>query len=204
MRNWGYKNIDGGIDLASDYGKLVYDLETLIAQGLSAAIYTQTTDVEGEVNGLITYDRKMTKLPASLVNIMHSRLYNIKPAIAVELITNGQGGAKNKREISINGNKQQLELPFVQKEPAKLSCTHTFNATELYKNLSLWIDVSGQTKIWLNGTKIFDTEVRSTRHYNQFNISNFSYLLQKGENKLSIEVEQKAKNAKFDFGLTAF
>ena len=41
--------------LIDSYGRLVYDLETLIAQGLSAAVYTQTTDVEGEVNGLITY-----------------------------------------------------------------------------------------------------------------------------------------------------
>lgn len=47
--------------LIDSYGRLVYDLETLIAQGLSAAVYTQTTDVEGEVNGLITYDRKVTK-----------------------------------------------------------------------------------------------------------------------------------------------
>lgn len=58
MRNWGYKNIDGAMALIDSYGRLVYDLETLIAQGLSAAVYTQTTDVEGEVNGLITYDRK--------------------------------------------------------------------------------------------------------------------------------------------------
>ena len=29
--------------------------------GLSAAVYTQTTDVEGEVNGLMTYDRKVIK-----------------------------------------------------------------------------------------------------------------------------------------------
>lgn len=38
MRNWGYKNIDGAMALMDNYGRLVYDLETLIAQGLSAAI----------------------------------------------------------------------------------------------------------------------------------------------------------------------
>ena len=32
--------------------------------GLSAAVYTQTTDVEGELNGLLTYDREVEKLPA--------------------------------------------------------------------------------------------------------------------------------------------
>ena len=58
MRNWGYKNIDGAMALMDNYGRVIHDLKTLVAQGLSAAIYTQTTDVEGEVNGLLTYDRK--------------------------------------------------------------------------------------------------------------------------------------------------
>ena len=67
MRNWGYKNIDGGVDLLANYARVVYDLESLVAQGLSAAIYTQTTDVEGEVNGLISYDRKVVKVPVELM-----------------------------------------------------------------------------------------------------------------------------------------
>ena len=34
----------------------------IIRQGCSAAVYTQTTDVEGEVNGLMTYDREIIKM----------------------------------------------------------------------------------------------------------------------------------------------
>ena len=98
MRNWGYKNIDGAMALIDSYGRLVYDLETLIAQGLSAAVYTQTTDVEGEVNGLITYDRKVTKIPEGLLHLMHNRLYEITPAKAVTLIADGQNGSKNRSE----------------------------------------------------------------------------------------------------------
>jgi hypothetical protein len=37
-------------------------LKDMIARGFSAAVYTQTTDVEIEVNGLMTYDRKVIKL----------------------------------------------------------------------------------------------------------------------------------------------
>jgi DNA mismatch repair ATPase MutS len=37
-------------------------LPGLIQKGLSAAVYTQITDVEGEVNGFMTYDRKVQKL----------------------------------------------------------------------------------------------------------------------------------------------
>lgn len=35
----------------------------LISKGLSGAVYTQLSDVEEEVNGLVTYDRRIVKLP---------------------------------------------------------------------------------------------------------------------------------------------
>ena len=37
-------------------------LKTFVQTGCAAAVYTQTTDVEGEVNGLMTYDRKVVKV----------------------------------------------------------------------------------------------------------------------------------------------
>ena len=39
-------------------------LNELRTQGIAGGVYTQTTDVEGEINGLITYDRKKIKIPA--------------------------------------------------------------------------------------------------------------------------------------------
>ena len=47
------------LDEARDVGELFPLIE---AKGLSAAIYTQTTDVEIEVNGLMTYDRELVKM----------------------------------------------------------------------------------------------------------------------------------------------
>ena len=42
---------------------LTNQLEQMIKyEGLSAAIYTQTTDVEHEINGLVTYDRQIEKM----------------------------------------------------------------------------------------------------------------------------------------------
>jgi DICT domain-containing protein len=51
-----------------------------IRQGLSAAVYTQTTDVEIETNGLMTYDRKVMKVPAARLKAVNEQLYN--PTIA--------------------------------------------------------------------------------------------------------------------------
>ena len=45
-------------------------LASLKARGVAAGVYTQSTDVEGEINGLLTYDREVFKLsPADLVEI---------------------------------------------------------------------------------------------------------------------------------------
>jgi len=42
--------------------------------GLSAAVYTQTTDVEGEVNGLMTYDRKFIKIDPAMMRELNAPL----------------------------------------------------------------------------------------------------------------------------------
>ena len=48
----------------------------LIQKGFSAAVYTQTTDVEGEINGLMTYDRKKIKVDEDRVRDVNRRLCN--------------------------------------------------------------------------------------------------------------------------------
>src|SRR5690606_25846617 len=53
---WGYRTYKTKEKLAEVYFDLLEQLKPLIDKGLSAAVYTQTTDVESEVNGLMTYD----------------------------------------------------------------------------------------------------------------------------------------------------
>ena len=55
--------------------ELLGKLEPLVRDGLAAAVYTQTTDVETEVNGLMTYDRAVIKLPADRLRDLANRLY---------------------------------------------------------------------------------------------------------------------------------
>jgi Glycosyl hydrolases family 2, TIM barrel domain len=61
--NWGYRSYKTTDELGQAYRDLMYQLRILAGEGLSAAIYTQTTDVEIEVNGMLTYDRAVVKLP---------------------------------------------------------------------------------------------------------------------------------------------
>ena len=60
--SWGYTMVNNGDELASYYGSLVGMLSSFKdIPGLCAGVYTQITDVEVEINGLITYDRKIIK-----------------------------------------------------------------------------------------------------------------------------------------------
>jgi len=61
-RNWGYVQYHSGEEVFAQYQDFARQLIPTIAQGVSAAVYTQTTDVEIEVNGLMTYDRKVIKM----------------------------------------------------------------------------------------------------------------------------------------------
>jgi galactose mutarotase-like enzyme len=64
QQHWGYRAYTGRDDLAAAYRASSGQVRQLVAHGLAAAIYTQTTDVETEVNGVMTYDRAEVKLPA--------------------------------------------------------------------------------------------------------------------------------------------
>jgi len=65
--NWGYKSFDSQEKLLEAYTGLINNLMPMVGKGLSAAVYTQTTDVEIEVNGLMTYDRAVIKMDADRV-----------------------------------------------------------------------------------------------------------------------------------------
>ena len=73
-RNWGYQTFENTAQLEAGYEDLMQKLEPLVKQGLAAAIYTQTTDVEGEVNGLMTYDRKVIKYDPEKLAQWHRRI----------------------------------------------------------------------------------------------------------------------------------
>jgi hypothetical protein len=79
-KSWGYKNSDDPAALAKRYAEMMDELKPLIARGLSAAVYTQTSDVEIEKNGLLTYDRKVQKIPAEKLAVLHAPLYQPMPA----------------------------------------------------------------------------------------------------------------------------
>ena len=75
-RNWGYVQFNSSKEATDEYVKYANILLDLIPKGFSGAVYTQTTDVEIEVNGLITYDRKIIKLDEARVREINQKICN--------------------------------------------------------------------------------------------------------------------------------
>ena len=70
-RNWGYIQFKNSDEVTAEYVKYANILKGFVKKGFSAAVYTQTTDVEGEVNGLMTYDRKVIKINEAQVRAVN-------------------------------------------------------------------------------------------------------------------------------------
>ena len=75
-KNWGYVKFNTSDEVTNEYIKYGKHLLELIKRGFSAAVYTQTTDVEGEINGLMTYDRKIIKMDEAKIREINQQICN--------------------------------------------------------------------------------------------------------------------------------
>lgn len=94
--NWGYQTYKSEEELRTGYHRLMKRLHPLIGDGLAAAVYTQTTDVEVEVNGLMTYDREVLKFDPAEMAKWHKELFGPPPVYA-EVVPTSQKEAQEWR-----------------------------------------------------------------------------------------------------------
>jgi hypothetical protein len=131
--NWGYRNFDDTRVYEARYADLIKTLYPLVDKGLAAAVYTQTSDCEVEVNGLMTYDREVVKLdPARFAALNRGYLpprfaadqtQFVGPSFAFELAA--RGGASIR--YTLDGSKPGPESP-VYERPVVIEGETTVNA----------------------------------------------------------------------------
>ncbi len=90
---WGYVSFKTPAEATEAYVGLLTRMRPLIAKGLSAAVYTQTSDVEVEVNGMMTYDREQIKFDATRAAEAAALLYQPQAAPKV-LVPSAEQGVK--------------------------------------------------------------------------------------------------------------
>ncbi|MDY3563264.1 beta-galactosidase [Gemmata sp. JC673] len=94
--NWGYRTYKTEQELRDNYRVLMRRLHPLVGKGLAAAVYTQTTDVEVEVNGFITYDREVIKFDVAETAKWHKALYGPAPELR-DIVPTSEGTAQKWR-----------------------------------------------------------------------------------------------------------
>jgi beta-galactosidase/beta-glucuronidase len=72
-KEYGYKHFETREELKKAYASLINSqLRPLVPKGVSAAVYTQLTDVETEINGIITYDREVVKIDPEIMKELNT------------------------------------------------------------------------------------------------------------------------------------
>ncbi|MGV3540808.1 MAG: glycoside hydrolase family 2 protein [Rufibacter sp.] len=212
MRNWGYRTYKTNEELVKEYTKLMYNMYPMIHRGLSAAVYTQTTDVEGEVNGLITYDRKVVKIAPELLRILHEPLYD-KPGTSTPIAVDSEVTPQNlfiaSKQPSSLENLNTSDFTTVKgavelKKGEERWGAKSFHLSQVPDNLQFRILAHGDVKVYLNGKLVVDKFINTKRHYDEINLSEFDHYLKKGENHLVVEVKKVGGPGPFDFGLYSF
>jgi hypothetical protein len=80
--NWGYSSYSTPNALLADYERYYAEVwGPFRNKGLSASIYTQITDVETEANGLLTYDRRVSKIDPAVLHDINTGTFTPAPVI---------------------------------------------------------------------------------------------------------------------------
>lgn len=225
--NWGYRSFTNREDLQSAYLGLIGGLRPLIGEGLAAAVYTQTTDVEVEVNGLMTYDRATLKFDEEALAAAHRRLYLPPPQVRALLATSQQEGATWKYSTENSAERWMApdfdasawrEGPGGFGEPSTpgsqvrtmwksddiwLRRRFTVDADRLGKlgELALQIHHDEDAEVYLNGERIAAVKGYSTQYYILPLPPAAQKLLRAGANTLAVHCKQTGGGQYIDVGI---
>ena len=122
---------------AEKYNEWMSSVSLLRNHGLNAVVYTQLSDVENEVNGWMTYDRKVSKVSAKQLADIHKQFYAPLPS--------------GKTLLALSANPQTVGL--IKKEES-ISFTKEFILEKIPEKLALILVNKGISEIYINGEKI--------------------------------------------------
>jgi hypothetical protein len=226
---WGYVSYKNVQELEEAFERLIGKLHPYVSEGISAAIYTQITDVENEVNGLMTYDRAIVKMDPQNVNKIAERLFSVIPGsyrVEPVLPTSQQKGQKWKYvvekpakgwegqafndkdwEISEGGfgdpkdNNPVIRTEWKERELwlRKIFSYEGQGDQPLY--IQIFHQFEMESHIYLNGELIAE----GPEHSNAYTFikldTKAKLILKAGENILAVYCKNNGRRAYFDAGL---
>ncbi|HTJ00556.1 MAG TPA: LamG-like jellyroll fold domain-containing protein, partial [Dongiaceae bacterium] len=146
---WGYVGATDGDDLAAKFEGFCYQLSDFVANhGMSAAVYTELTDVETELNGFLTYDRKVRKVDADRIRLAIASVST--PVTVIPVLPTSQAAARTWKYTTNapagNWNATNFNDTAWSSGPAGFGAGNPPNTTGLVR--TPW----NTSDIWLRGT----------------------------------------------------
>jgi len=226
--NWGYRSYETLDGLNEAYGDLLTQLRPLIGEGLAAAVYTQTTDVEVEVNGIMTYDREVVKLTGA-ARKLHQELFGpppvLRPIVATSRLqgqlwrftTSNPGGGWAKPDHDDSGWAAGEGGFGTERTPGSAVRT-VWDTPEIWirrvfslpqedhealanGRIFLRIHHDEDAEVYLNGAEIAALEGYSTGYHLVPLGPEASSLLRNGENTIAVHVRQTDGGQYIDVGI---
>ena len=226
-KNWGYGgNLKDKDDLLGTYHQLNVRLHPMIGKGLSAAVYTQTTDVEIEVNGLMTYDRAVIKVDVEKFKASNDALQFAPPAFKMVIPTAREKSTEWSYTTEYPGDgweRADFDASAWKKGSSGFGqgAPNTINSTEWRTN-NIWIrrlfELSAEdasdpaslildlyydedSEVFINGVKVLEVKGYTT-DYQQFPMSNVGEAVKTGTNVMAIHCKQTGGGQYIDAGLS--
>jgi hypothetical protein len=228
--NWGYRQFASVAELTDAYLTLLQSLRPMTgAQGLAAAVYTQTTDVEIEVNGLLTYDRAICKIDEQVLRKAHARLFTALPAAELEPLVPAadKGAGPEWRFVTEQPGDDWMQPGFddagwkrgaggfgTEGTPAAVIGTE-WNTPDIWlrrevelpatlpEELMLRIHHDEDAEVWINGVRVIRT-VGYTTTYEVFGLSDKARAaIRPGRNLVAIHCRQTGGGQYIDLGIEA-
>jgi hypothetical protein len=202
-------------------------MHPMISKGLSAAVYTQTTDVEVEVNGLMTYDRKVIKVDVDRFRASNNAL-RFEPATYQTVIPTARERASEwsyTMEKPADGwEKPDFDASSWKKGASGFGTEMTPNTTigTVWNTSEIWVrksfelsaaDVNDPSSlrlnlhhdedsvVYINGVKVLETKGHIT-DYALFPIANVAEVFKAGTNVIAIHTKQTTGGQYIDAGLS--
>ncbi len=222
--NWGYRSYTSKEALNDAYADLLNQVPVLIGQGLAAAVYTQTTDVEIEVNGYLTYDREVLKFDKERVKKLHARLHEAPPKVTT-LVPTSENEPQTWRYTTDKPADDWMQPAFnddawksgpggfgTKGTPAAVVRTE-WNTKDIWlrrtfelkstdvDELSLRVHHDEDAEIYINGTLVNSLRRHSTEYGPAPVASDVKSALKAGTNVVAVHCKQTAGGQYIDVGV---
>ncbi len=223
-KNWGYRS--DSESLTEAYVGLLTAMRPLIGQGLSAAVYTQTSDVEIEVNGLMTYDRELVKLDLDRMAAAARKLYLPPPAFK-QLVASSSSQPQTWAYTTEKPGDDWMKPKFTADswktgpggfgtEGTPGAVVHTvWNTSDIWIRRSFTLDSlpdrgelcldlhhDEDAEVYLNGQEVLTVTGYTTGYTHAPLAPDAARLLKEGENTIAIHCRQTRGGQYIDAGLS--